>query len=92
MKLCYLFIGNDSGLMHMASLAKIRTIGLFGPSDSNIYSPWGKNNLCINSPKSPNDLMGYKGFRANESGSLMLDLETKTVLDEILNYLKNEKK
>ena len=42
MKLCDLFIGNDSGLMHMASLSSIKTIGLFGPSDKDIYGPWGK--------------------------------------------------
>ena len=28
-----LFIGNDSGLMHLAALAKVPTVGLFGPSD-----------------------------------------------------------
>ena len=42
MKLCDLFIGNDSGLMHMASLSSIKTVGLFGPSDKGIYGPWGK--------------------------------------------------
>ena len=28
-----LFIGNDSGLMHLAALAEVPTVGLFGPSD-----------------------------------------------------------
>ena len=28
MKHCNLFIGNDSGLMHMAALANIKTFGL----------------------------------------------------------------
>ena len=34
MKKSKLFIGNDSGLMHLSALANIPTIGLFGPSDS----------------------------------------------------------
>jgi len=34
-----LFIGNDSSMMHMASLSKTPTIGLFGPTNDNIYFP-----------------------------------------------------
>lgn len=36
-----LFIGNDSGLMHLASAAGAPTLGLFGPSDERAYAPWG---------------------------------------------------
>jgi ADP-heptose:LPS heptosyltransferase len=36
-----LFIGNDSGLMHIAAAAGVPTIGLFGPSDERRYAPWG---------------------------------------------------
>ena len=39
-----LFIGNDSGLMHLAALAKLPTVGLFGPSDFyKIPTFWFKN-------------------------------------------------
>ena len=34
-----LFIGNDSSMMHMATLAKTPTIGLFGPTNDKIYFP-----------------------------------------------------
>ena len=47
MKHCKLFIGNDSGLMHMAALANIPTFGLFGPSDKFKYKPWGDGNRAI---------------------------------------------
>ena len=36
-----LFIGCDSGLMHMAAAAGAPTLGLFGPSDERLYAPWG---------------------------------------------------
>lgn len=36
-----LFIGNDSGLMHLAAAAGAPTIGLFGPTDASIYWPVG---------------------------------------------------
>ena len=38
-----LFIGNDSGLMHIAAATGVSTLGLFGPTDERIYGPWGAN-------------------------------------------------
>jgi heptosyltransferase-3 len=37
-----LFIGNDSGLMHLSAAAGAPTIGLFGPTDANTYGPAGR--------------------------------------------------
>jgi heptosyltransferase III len=36
-----LFIGNDTGLMHIAAAAGTPTLGLFGPSPVEQYAPWG---------------------------------------------------
>ena len=41
LKRARLFIGNDSGTMHLAAAAGIPTLGLFGPSDERRYAPWG---------------------------------------------------
>lgn len=41
LKRARLFIGNDSGLMHLAAAAGTPTLGLFGPSDDELYAPWG---------------------------------------------------
>lgn len=38
---CRLFIGNDSGPMHLAAVLGIPTIALFGPSDPRIWGPRG---------------------------------------------------
>lgn len=35
-----LFLGNDSGLMHLSAAVRTPTIALFGPSNENIYGPW----------------------------------------------------
>jgi heptosyltransferase-3 len=36
-----LFVGNDSGLMHLAAAAGAPTLGLFGPTDATEYGPAG---------------------------------------------------
>src|SRR5713101_192514 len=36
-----LFIGNDTGLMHIAAAVGTPTLGLFGPSPIEQYAPWG---------------------------------------------------
>src|SRR5436309_616123 len=38
---CSLFIGNDTGLTHIAAAAGIPTLALFGPSPVEQYAPWG---------------------------------------------------
>jgi ADP-heptose:LPS heptosyltransferase len=41
LKRARMFVGNDSGAMHLAAAAGIPTLGLFGPSDDRRYAPWG---------------------------------------------------
>ena len=91
MKHCNLFIGNDSGLMHMAALANIKTFGLFGPSDKFKYIPWGRANIVISSSKSPDELMGYEGFDSKKCGSLMMDIKTQKVFENVMKNLVNDK-
>lgn len=47
LKRARLFIGNDSGAMHLAAAAGVPTLGLFGPSDERLYAPWGEHARAI---------------------------------------------
>ena len=47
-----LFVGNDSGLMHLAVASKIFTIGLFGPTNDKIYAPYGNNSYTLRTKES----------------------------------------
>jgi ADP-heptose:LPS heptosyltransferase len=40
---CRLFVGNDSGISHLAAALGIPTLAMFGPTDPKVWSPRGKN-------------------------------------------------
>jgi heptosyltransferase II len=44
---CKLFIGNDSGPMHVAAAQGVKTIGLFGCNLPARFGPFGKNNHSL---------------------------------------------
>ena len=39
---CALFVGNDSGLMHLSAATGAPTLGLFGPTPASEYAPMGR--------------------------------------------------
>jgi len=43
-----LFIGADSGIMHLSSSVHIPTVGLFSSSNINKYQPYNNNSVAIN--------------------------------------------
>ena len=45
------FVGNDSGLMHMAAAAGIPTLGLFGPGQPEVYQPSGPKAAYMVAPE-----------------------------------------
>ena len=51
LKRARMFIGNDSGLMHLAASAGIPTLGVFGPSDERLYGPWGEAAKVVRGPR-----------------------------------------
>jgi ADP-heptose:LPS heptosyltransferase len=50
---CALFIGNDSGLMHLAAAAGAPTLGLFGPTPAAEYAPAGRCTAVAQAPGPP---------------------------------------
>lgn len=47
---CGRFLGNDSGLAHIAAAAGIPVLSLFGPTDPVRYAPWGPAVRTLRSP------------------------------------------
>jgi heptosyltransferase-3 len=44
---CALFVGNDSGLMHLAAASGAATLGLFGPTPASEYAPAGPRAAAV---------------------------------------------
>src|ERR1700694_1390218 len=65
-----LFIGNDTGLMHIAAAAGAPTLGLFGPSPVNQYAPWGRHTAVVRSKQPPETMFG-PGFDHRTTDTLM---------------------
>lgn len=66
-----LYVGNDSGLMHLAAAAGAPTLGLFGPSRETFYAPWGKHAAAVRTKESFDDLVGAPGYDHRTTGTLM---------------------
>lgn len=55
---CVLFIGNDTGLMHVAAAAGAPTLGLCGPSPIEKYAPWGRCTAVVRTTDAPETMFG----------------------------------
>lgn len=75
---CALYVGNDSGLMHMAAAARTPTLGLFGPGNETRYGPYGATTAVVRTPLTPAQLMG-PGFDHRTTGTLMESLTVDAV-------------
>jgi ADP-heptose:LPS heptosyltransferase len=65
-----LFLGNDSGPMHLSALIGTPTIALFGPADENRWAPLGKRFVVLRG-----------GFRCNKCKGRDCNLEFKCTTD-----------
>ncbi|MEX2454810.1 MAG: glycosyltransferase family 9 protein [Rhodospirillaceae bacterium] len=84
---CSLFVGNDSGLMHMSAAVGTPTVGLFGPTRDVNYAPWGSRCRAVRTELGVEQLVGAPGFDHRTSGSLMHGLSVETVEEAVRNLL-----
>ncbi|MEC7490515.1 MAG: glycosyltransferase family 9 protein [Pseudomonadota bacterium] len=82
-KQCTMYIGNDSGLMHIAAASGTPTLGLFGPSSEARYGPWGPMCATVRTTESYKELVGSPDFDHRNHQSLMRGLTVDAAHDAL---------
>jgi len=67
-----LFVGNDTGLMHVAAASGAPTLGLFGPSNVKEYAPWGPRAAYVRTATPYLELF-QPGWHLTPADSSMMD-------------------
>jgi heptosyltransferase-3 len=75
---CALFVGNDTGLMHIAAASGTPTLGLFGPTLVEQYAPWGGLTATVRSDDGQ-AMMFRAGFDHRTTDTLMDSLSVDAV-------------
>jgi hypothetical protein len=55
------YVGNDAGATHVAALAGVRTVALFGPTDPRVWRPLGRSCQVVGFPHGGNSLDACPG-------------------------------
>jgi len=74
-----LYVGNDTGLTHIAAAMGAPTLALFGPSPAERFAPWGPRAAIVRTPLAPAQLMAAPDFHYLTSDTLMDGLEVEAV-------------
>lgn len=87
LKQCRAYIGNDSGLMHIAAAVGTPTLGLYGPSKTELYGPWGPHTAFVRTRESFEELISQPGYNRHTTGSLMTSIEVDQVFAALRDLL-----
>jgi heptosyltransferase III len=74
-----LFIGNDTGIMHIAAAMRAPTLGLFGPSLPEHYAPWGPRSAVVRTTRSYAEIVGAPDYDYRTTETQMDSLSVDAV-------------
>ena len=76
MKKSKIFIGNDSGLSHLASASKLKSIVLFGPTNDKIYGPFRRDSQVVRTAESYDY---FKSINIDKTKSYMSSISVEKI-------------
>ena len=87
---CGFYVGNDSGLMHLAAATGIPTLGLFGPSPDVHYAPWGQR-CAVARTSIPYEEIFPENFDHRGAATLMDSLTVDAAFDKACRLWESAK-
>jgi ADP-heptose:LPS heptosyltransferase len=78
LKRASLYVGNDSGLMHLSAALGTPTLGLFGPGFPLVYGPWGDKCAFVTTPETRDTLLAKQA--ASPQATLMETLSVESAV------------
>jgi len=88
LKRASLYVGNDSGLMHLAAALGVPTVGLFGVGYPDIYGPWGDKCAAVTTPETRDELWARLASSNPPPKTLMDNLSVAHVVEAAKKVLK----
>ena len=82
---CALFLGNDSGLGHLASASGTCVVSIFGPTDPHVWAPKGK--VTVVSRELPCSPCSREKMHSCESQKCLCGIEPEHVMEKIEKVL-----
>jgi len=79
-----LFIGGDTGPMHLAAALKVPVVGIFGPTNPARNGPFGTRSIVLRSPESATTHARHKQPEAG-----LLTITAAEVIEAASNLLGN---
>jgi ADP-heptose:LPS heptosyltransferase len=86
-----LYVGNDSGLMHIAAATGTPTLGLFGPSPETRYGPWGAHCASVRTDEGFKELVLSPDFDHLSQKTLMMGLSVDKAYEALANLYTSVK-
>lgn len=83
-----IYIGNDSGLMHLCAATGTPTLGLFGPTREENYKPWGVNCNFVRTKETFQQLSLLPDYKPDPTNSLMDGLSVEKVFKAVEELLE----
>lgn len=88
---CELFIGNDTGAMHLATAVGTPVVAIFGPSDPRCYGPYGGEGTAIWHDVGCNPCFSRGRFNAEcTEARCILSITVEEVVESAICHLEGE--
>lgn len=83
---CSIVIGNDSGPLHISAAMKVPTLGIYGPTKSELASPYGSLNLSVSNLNL--ECLGCGLLQCNIGNICMTELSKNLIMDKLSELIR----